>query len=182
MSDRGRDSKQESIERLIDAEIHAALAEFRSGHFEADVRKKIRGMGTIKKGIHFAGGFRRPVWIAAGLVLLAGAIMLTLLFHRTPRPAMARAVEAVLQQAPGIAALEYRLSQRNQEAKEIIASPMNSQIQTVLWQRGLNSGAAPDDSLSRPKAGRGTRPMTLEEMYKILVIDKTVERVLALVS
>lgn len=183
MSDRVQDSKQLSIEGLIDVEVSAALAKFRSGDFDAAVRKNIGEMKIQKSGISPSRGLRRPVWIAAGLGLLAGILTLTILFQKSPRPDMAQAIKNALQRAPGILALERHPSERLL-AREEIPSFLNNEIQSALrLRRRKPAQAGPsEEDAATPGKIQNLRPLTLEEIYKILVIDKSVERVLALIS
>ncbi|MDP2913994.1 MAG: hypothetical protein Q8O91_00920 [Candidatus Aminicenantes bacterium] len=184
MNDHIQEMNHDSIERLIDAEVNDSLSKFRSGDFEAHVRSSLRGMTAQKSGRKFETVIFRPFWIAAALVLLAGAMAILILFPKTPRAAMAQAIESVLQQTPGILALENRNLEGSREAESTIPDPIGSRIREALMsgRRDSDSPPLPGEGLTSPGIGRKTRPMTIEETYKILIIDKSIERVFALIS
>lgn len=183
MKHRSHESKNESFESLIDAEVDSALAKFRSGRFEANVRESIREMAGRKSVDSLPHGLPRPARIAVAAGLLAGVVTIMILFQRTPRPDMAQAIENALQRTPGILALERHPSERLL-AQEEIPSFLNNEIQSAL-RLGRRKPAPARQSVEGaaiPGKIQNLRPLTLEETYKILVIDKSVERVLALIS
>lgn len=184
MKDRDEDLKHDSIDHLIQTEVDGALDRFRPGDFEAKVRRNIRGITAEKSLRAFAHGFPHPFWIAAALGLLSGVMAILIVFHKTPRAAMAQAIESILQQTPGILALENRDLEGSRAEEPMISSPMNIRIQKALIGGHQESGETPlprEESMPSGE-GRRTRPMTIEETYKILIIDKSIARVFALIS
>ncbi len=184
MNDHIQERNHDSIERLIDAEIDDSLNKFRSGDFEAHVRRSLRGMTAQKSGRKFATVIFRPLWIAAALVLLAGAMAILILYSKTPKAAMAQAIESVLQQTPGILARENRDLEGSRAAEPTILDPLNRRIRQMLTigRRDSESPPLPGEGTTSPGIERKMRPMTIEETYKILIIDKSIERALALIS
>jgi hypothetical protein len=183
MKDRPSEILDESLERLIDAEVDSALAKFKSGDFEGDVRRKIREIPERKNILARLRALPGAVWMAIAAIVFAGG--LTLLVHpqKTPGTDVALIIENVLRQTLGSQDQERREPEPLQ-APEEISSPLNGQIMTALTRVRQNSrssllpggGQAPTGKVQR------LRPMTLEETYRILFIDKSIERALALIS
>jgi len=184
MKDRGPEIKDDNLERLIDAEVDSALAKFRSGRFEADVRKRIDDTAVPAAAGKRSRSRFRAAWIGAAAGLAAASAAILILFPRTPGPAMVQAIGIFLRQTPGIAALESRDLAGREARESTIPSPMNVRIQEALAAGHRQSEETPlsPTEPSDSQEGRKVRLMTIEEIYKILIIDKSIERVLAHLS
>jgi len=171
------------LERLIDAEVGRALDTFRAGDFEADIRRRIRERGGREGAPARPRALQVTAWVATAAILLAGGMILLTHVRRTPRAGLGVAIETVLRRAPGSLILEWEAS-RFPRAAEETSRPMNGQILTALMKAHHSSASIslPDKAGASPGTGRRLRPMTLEETYRILFIDRSIERVLALTS
>jgi hypothetical protein len=143
----------ESLESLISAEENAALARFRASGFEAKIQRRIAGRPRAA-GRRGIFTFLSPAgWGAVAGGLAAGALLLAILLPpKTGTTDIARSIERFLEQNPGILAQESGTASVEQK------------------KTGL------------PVSGPAGQPLSLEEMYKILFIDMSIERVLSLVT
>jgi len=171
------------LERLIRAEVDAALAEFRAADFEADFRRRIRERTGRKSGPVPLRALPAAAAIAAALMAIGAGLLLFLRPWRSPQGNIITAIETVLGPTPGGQALERKGMEPSRPA-EVSPSPMSSQILIALMRAHQSPAAVMQTDRSKPSAGgsRRSRPMTLEEMYRILFIDRSIERVLALTS
>jgi hypothetical protein len=186
MKDRPTGIDKGSLERLIDAEVDAALAKFRTSDFEPRLRQKAR---AESEGRSVSARLRTlPVWAwpaAAAVVFSCGLILLSSLTssRRPPLPDLAVTVENILRRAPGYHALE-RGEAGLPRAVEESPSPMNVQVRTALLKARRSAASMPLTDEARASSGKSSkrRPMTLEEIYRVLFLDRSIERVLALTS
>jgi hypothetical protein len=175
--------KEESFESLIRAEENAALARFRAKDFEANVRRRIGDASQGETERPFCRIMARPAWItvAGGILLIAVGFIV---FRRpAPKPDLARSIEDILRLAPGIEALEAGFSAGGRALEATAAAPdANKLAALIAWS--MRSGAAPSAGSNEavPRKPREMRPLDLEEVYQILFIDKSIERVLTLVT
>jgi len=184
MKDHIQEKNHDSIERLIDAEVNAALDKFQMSDFKSEARRNVQGMMARQHGRKFATVIFRPLWIAAALILLAGAMTILILFPKTPKAAMAQAIVSFLQQTPGVLALENRDLEGSRTDESTIPDPLSSRIRETLMngRRDSESPPLPGEESTSPGIERKMRPMTIEETYKILILDKSIERVFTLIS
>ncbi len=182
MMDHTDETNKDVIEKLIAMEEEESLARFRASDFETKVRTKVRQLSG-REGRH---SLRRAVptaaWVSLAAVMLAGAVILVILPKKTSGPDMAQMIADVLRQTPRIQTMKENA--RIETAPENkVASPMEQGFRSVLLagiqspgsDRSLNPNSPP--ASAKPKS----RFLSLEETYKILVIDKAVERFLALI-
>jgi len=183
MKDSPSEIHDESLERLIDAEVDSALAKFRSGNFERDVRRKIREIPQRKHVLARLRALPGAVRMAIAAILFAGGLILLIHPQKTPGTDVAIVIENVLRQTLGSQAQE-RGEPEPLQALEEVSSPMNGQIMTALMRVRQNSASTllPGRGQAPASQGQRLRPMTLEETYRILFIDKSIERALALIS
>jgi hypothetical protein len=183
MKDRPPEIYDESLERLIEAEVDSALAKFRSGNFERDVRQRIREIPERKRVLDRLRALPGTVWMAIAAILFACGLVLLIHPQKTPGTDLAIIIENVLSQTLGSRAQE-RGEPEPLQAPEEIASPMNGQIMTALMRVRQNSRSTLFPSRGQVSASKGQRlrPMTLEETYRILFLDKSIERAFALIS
>jgi hypothetical protein len=177
-------SQSDVIEQVIAAETERALARFRTKDFAADVQKRIAaGSPPKKRRFRILGAVPRPVWIAFAVAIVAGAGLLLLSPGRKQRPQMASTIERLLLHLPDWDKAESPSDlPRDDEAG--VFSPMQTAIVQALLAGRKSAAATPPAFQEAKPAGEVKRlpPLGLEEMYKILFIDKSVERVLALIS
>ena len=186
MKDRPTGIDEGSLEHLIDVEVNAALARFRKGDFESRLRQKAREGNEGRSAPVRLRALPAWAWPAAAAVVFAcGFILITSLTssRRPPRPDLAITVENILRQAPGYQALE-REGVVSPRATQERLSPLNGRILTALLTVRQGPASIPLSDEVPASAGKGfkRRPMTLEEIYRILFIDRSIERVLALTS
>jgi len=175
--------KEEPFESLIRAEENAALARFRAGDFEAEVRKRIGRARRVKPERPFGRILARPAWIAAAGGMLLIAVGFALLRRPAPKPDLARSIEGIFRMAPEIDALEAGSSAHIRIPEATAAAPDANNL-AALIAGSMSSGAARSAGQgdAAPRKPRGTRPLSLEEIYRIVSVDKSIERVLKLVS
>ncbi len=170
-----------TLEALIRAEEEASLARFRAGDFEAEVRKRVEAADGSKTESR-PRGLRRPAWALAGaaagvLIVAAGLLLL-----RSPDgpSAMVRSIEQSLTGAPGIEALAADRSV-GRDASESAPGESDAVHLAAALASGRTGGTGSTESrrtAPRPDA----RPLSLEEIYKIVMVDKSIERALSLIT
>ena len=173
----------QAFEALIRSEEDAALARFRSEDFESKVRRRIAAASPGENDRPIGRIFTRPVWIAAAAGILLIAVGIAVLHRPAPRPDLARSIEGILRLAPGIEALEAGLWAGGGETETVSAAPDARNLAALLIG-GMSSAAARSAAAGAdvPRKSREARPLSLEEMYRIVSVDKSIERVLMLVS
>jgi hypothetical protein len=171
------------IERLIAREEEEALAKFRASDFRRRIEKKIQA--ASKQAIHHPPfhSILRPVWLLPVLAILSGSVLFVLIIHRTPQPDIAAAIEDVLRRTPGVQAIENKPVGKA-DTGNMSASPMEKTMAAVFYQVIKNTALnqAQIKNSEPPATVLEARPLSLEEIYKILFVDKSIERVLALIS
>lgn len=175
--------KEEPFESLIRAEENAALARFRAGDFESNVRRRIADAPRAETEHPFGRILARPFWIAVAGGILLIAVGVAVFRRPAPKPDLARSIEDILRLAPGIEALEAGLLARSRVPEEAAVAPDTDNL-AALIAGSLSSGAArsAEHGNAVPRRPRETRPLSLEEIFRIVSVDKSIERVLMLVS
>jgi hypothetical protein len=175
--------KQEgSFESLIRAEESAALARFRAGDFEADVRKRIAGAPRVERERPFGRILARPAWIAIAAGILLIAVGLALFRRPAPKPDLARSIEDILRLAPEIDTLEAGFSAGGRAPEATAVAPEADNLAALIARsRSFGEARSSGRGESVPRK-REIRPLSLEEIYRIVSVDKSIERVLMLVS
>jgi len=182
MENRKPDTTSKFIEDLIAAEEKEALARFRAGDFRAHIENKLKSAADQKRPPFHSRLVIQPVWAGAAVLIILGTAILPRILNQRPRPDFAPAVENVLRLMPGFQAIEgfVRLP------SEMRASPASSWEKTIADALSRASpGVSPNQGRTpEPRTGQlpGTRPLGLEELYRLLFMEKSVERVLALIS
>jgi len=177
------DFRNDPIAELIEAETQGALSKFLAEDFEAKVRARIPAVPSRKRSVLTPRRRALPAWIAAAALILVGVALLLLPPEKKQGPQMASTIEHLLRQAPGMGGV-IDLAAARLQVEEDRFSPAESAIVSALLA-GRQSAAAPRKSAPKTKSSdeaKRPRPLGLEEMYKILFIDKSVERVLTLIS
>jgi hypothetical protein len=160
------------IERLITAEADEALEKFRSGDFAEKVRTRIESVELPpKKRFAPLSGRFWPTWAAiAGGIVIAAAV---LFWSKAtgPGPDMAAVIESFIRLEPAVRAVESPAP-----SPPAIVSALLAGRQSAIPPKRTAPDANAPVRVGRPA------PLGLEEMYKILFVDKSIERVLALMS
>ena len=183
MKNRTDETKKDVIEKLIATEEEESLARFRASEFEMKIRTKVRGISKHRERLSLRQTVPAAVWIGLASAILVGAVVFLIIPKKTPGPDMAQMIAAVLRQTPRIQAIEGNAIAEAAPQNEV-ASPLEQRILSTLLggiknpesNRSLNWNPPPWSA--KPKS----RFLSLEETYKILVIDKAVEHLLVLMT
>ena len=179
------DDTNDLIDRLVAAESNDALAEFRTKDFAAAVRKKMAaGPPPRKRRFAFLGAVPRPARIAGVAALIfIGVALLLLPPGKKQERLMASTIESLLLHAPGGGEVEAPGALRSPEDAPTPSPTESAIVRAILAGKESASAVAKSGPDARvPAPAKRPRPLGWEEMYKILFIDKTVERVLTLMS
>jgi hypothetical protein len=177
------EKKEEPFESLIRAEENAALARFRERDFEAGIRRRIRSASWTEPERPFGRIFARPGWIAVAGGILLIAVGVAVFRRPAPKSDLARSIEDILRLAPGIEALEAGFSAGGRALEATAAAPdANKLAALIVGNRNLGAARSPRRIDATSEKPREIRPLGLEEVYQILFIDKSIERVLTLVT
>jgi hypothetical protein len=178
-----RKTEDDAIRELIEAEEKPALDRFRASHFEERLEQRIKSASGPARRPSLSRAIPRPVWVLLAALILLGGALLTFRFRRTPASDGRAAVEAALRQLPGMQAIE-----KEPRPVSDLSSPPTSLLEkgiiAALSSPNVQSGAAPIPRRNRGFVAINPRrePLDLEELYNILVVNKSVERVLTLIS
>jgi hypothetical protein len=182
MTGNGKKNNSGIIEELIDAEEKVALAKFRSGRFLERLEERIESAAPPAVRPYLFRGVPRAVWVSAATLAIVGGALFMLRLLRTPAPGGSAVVESYLRRLPGIQAIETR-----PRAFSETPLPMSSFDRAI--SDVLSSPAAGPGRVRAVREGRGfssidplAKPLGLQELYEILVANKSVERVLAGIS
>ena len=181
MANDNRESRPGAIERLIADEEAAALAEFRTRDFPSRVRRHIsEEMGSGgKHRAFFAGRLWRPAAIAAAAVLLCAVIA----FFVLPRGPSSNETAAVIQRAllgmPGLQTPDGTAG-LDSDAAGVSggdSSPFFAAVLAAAY-REITAGERAGTVSTAPGGERRSPRLSLQEKFEILIIDKSIERVL----
>jgi hypothetical protein len=177
------EKKEDPLESLIRGEENAALARFRSEDFESHVRRRIAAVSPEEKARPLGRMLARPVRVAVAGGILVIAVGIALLRRPAPKPDLARSIEGILRMGPRIEVLEPGSLARARIPDATAAAPDANNL-AALIAGGMSSGAArsAERADAVPRRFSGARPLSLEEIYRIVSVDKSIERVLMLVS
>lgn len=180
MSEPDRKTDEDAIRKLIEAQIEAALARFRTGHFRERLAQRIQVAATPTSHTPLLRVVLRPVWVLMASVVLLGGAFFVLRFLRTPAPAACPTIENFLRQLPAMQAIEDR--PRTVPGSESLSpSLLEKQVATALASAAPSSRMPPKSEPGSPSLSRVRRqakPLGLQELYDILITNRTVERVL----
>lgn len=171
-----------TIGELVRAEEEAALARLRASGFRERLDERIRSSAAPASRSSLFRGVPRAVWVSAAALATVGGALFMLRLLRTPAPDGRATVEDFLLRLPGIQGIENRLP-----APSDVAMPMSSFDRAI--SDVLSSPAAGPGRVRAVREGRGfssidplAKPLGLQELYEILVANKSVERVLNAIS
>lgn len=171
------------ISELIAAEEGDALSKFRASHFEDRLRRRIKVDLAQPSRPPALRAALRPVWISAAVLIVLGGAALVVLRSRIPAPQSAVTVENALRLLPGIRAIEEQWPRRVDIAP-LPSSSLDQSIAAVL-STGIKLDGTPPIPDRHPAARSfdpDRKPLDLQELYELLMMNKSIERVLTLVS
>lgn len=179
----GQKNSPDTIKDLIEAEEKDALAKFRAGDFQARLENRIK---TAPRQALRPSLFRvlpQAIWISAAALILLGSAAVMYLINRTPAPASVATFEDFLHRLPGIQTLEGRVP-ASPDVPALPASPLEKTIAAVLSSRmpPVAAGQVQDQSCGPSSIDVKAKPMDLQELYDILIMNKSIERALTLLS
>ncbi len=181
MNNDNRDSRPDAIDCLIADEEAAALAEFRTKDFPALVKQRIaeETPDGRRRRPSFLSLLERPAAIGAGVALVCGLIAFLVL----PRGSSSGGAAAMIQKAlfgmPGLQALD-RTAVVDSEAAGVSGSASSDSFAAVLTtaRKEIAAGERARTGSSPPGGKRRAPRLSLQEKYEILIIEKSIERVL----
>jgi hypothetical protein len=182
MDDEGRKTDESVIRDVVSAEEEAALSRFRTGRFGERLEGRLRSERAPTSHPFILGSIRRLAWVSAAALLLVAATLISVRLLRKPAPDGSLVVLSFLRQLPGIQSIENR-PRTPWDASPALSTPLG-RVVSGLFPGQTGSSGAP--RLSEQGKGllcinSGAEPMGLQELYDILVTDKSVERVLMIV-
>ena len=159
------------------------MARFRAGDFEAAVWRRIGRASRAERKGPLGPIWARPVWIAVAGGILIVAVGLAVFRRPAPKPDLAQSIEDTLRLATGIEALEAGSSAPGPTPEAAPAAPdANNLAALIAGNRNFGTVQSPQRVEAASQKRQEIRPMSLEEVYRILFIDKSIERVLTLVT
>jgi hypothetical protein len=182
MENHKSDTTDKLIDNLIAAEEKEALARFRAGDFRSRIENRLISAADQKHPPFYSRLIIRPAWAGAAVVIILGTAVLFRIVHQKPQPLFAPTVENALRLMPGFRAIEGS-PPLSPEMRVATASSWEKTIGDALSRRSagvsLNRSGTPE-----PRTGgiSGSRPLGLAEIYRMLFMEKSVERVLSLIS
>jgi hypothetical protein len=182
MTGRATKSDADAIREIVESEKERMLARFRSSRFGERLN---RNLAEPSGSPHLPARVRpvlRPVWVAlAGLIIMAASAAWFLL----PRTRAARGrpvIEALFHGLPGLQAIENPPPPLS-PVSLATGSPLEKNIASVLsGPAAMKSPQGPERTGRLSAVETSSEPLGLERVYEILVIDRSVERVLADIS
>jgi hypothetical protein len=178
MNDADKKAAEVVIRYLIKAEEEAALGRFRTSRFPERLGENLRTRGTQPGRPAFFPAISRPIWISAAALLLVAGTLLSLRPFKAPASNGTMTVASFLRQLPGMQVIEK--TPQISEFSFPPGSALGEEINAALSGPNAQPGAVP--TLGRDSAfimiDPKIKPMGLEELYNILIVNKSVERVL----
>lgn len=170
----------ETIGKLIRAEEEDALARFRAIDFGTAVQQRIEETRRPEAEPRIASIRRRPAWAglaAAFAIAAAGVIML---LRPAPGSELIRSIESVLRSTT-LGEKREALPSSSRPIPGGSPAPGAVTFGALIADRlGASSAPSPDDGAKeKPES---VRPLSLEEIYKIAIVDRSIERVLKLAT
>jgi len=181
MNNDNRESQPDPIKRLIADEEAAALAEFRTKDFSALVQRRIakEARDGRKRRASFFGRLLRPAAIAAAAALVCAVVVFLVLPRGSSSNETAAMIQRVLLGMPGLQPPDRR-TPTDSEAAGVSGGAFSFSFAAVLAAaHGEITGGERGRAGSSPPGGERRAPhLSLQEKYEILIIEKSVERVL----
>jgi hypothetical protein len=178
MNDTDKKADEVIIRELVKAEEEAALARFRANRFQERLNEKLGTADAQPTLPSFFHAIPRPVWISATALLLVAGTLLSLRPFKAPASNGTMTVASFLRQLPGMQVIEK--TPQISEFSFPPGSALGEEINAALSGPNAQPGAVP--TLGRNSAfitiDPKIKPMGLEELYNILIVNKSVEHVL----
>jgi len=176
MTEDKTDSRRNLIDEPISAEKAEALAKFRSRYFRTLVERRLREAAADEARRPVLRRVSWPIWAASLILLVVAGVFVSRALRPAPGFDQPTAVMRFLELLPGIRNIDVRPAGPIGESEKSSAGPGRS-IAAALWDLEERASAS-----RSPGPGRsGIFPagsLSLEETYRILFIEKSVERVL----
>jgi hypothetical protein len=177
-----RKSGSDPIRELVEADESQALARFRNAGFEERLKRRLAEQ-TVAPPL--PGRLRpalRPVWVPLAALIILGAAAVWLLRPRHHTAQGGAAVAALFRALPGLRAIEFP-APAPAGVLPLPASPLERNIGSVLSvSRGASGAPGPGPGRGFWAIDPGAKPLDLQRFYEILVIDRSIERVLSDIS
>lgn len=179
MTGRDRNGDADTIREVVEADERRALDRFRSSRFDERLKKSLADPAARPLRPE---GFRpalRPVWVSLAILIAMAAGAVWLLRPRTRAINGGTVVEAFLHGLPGLQAIEHPAPSMG-SVSPAPGSPLERNIAAVI-SVPIGSPTSPVSPRSREFSAikPGSEPLGLKRIYEILIIDRSVERVLA---
>ncbi len=181
MNSDNRESRPDAIGLLIAEEEAKALAEFRTRDFPALVERRIAETPRAGRRRHasFFGPFLRPAAISAAAILSCALIAFLILPQSSASNESVAMIQRALLGMPGLQPPD-RTAAVDSEAAGVSEGVSSFSFAAVVaaahneiaaGERLRNGSSAPGGELRAPR-------LSLREKYEILIIEKSVERLL----
>ncbi len=178
MTGADRNDVADTIREIVEADEQRALDRFRSRRFDERLKKSLADPAANPPRPE---GFRPVLWpalVSLAVLIVMAAAAFWLLRPRARAGHGGAVVEAFLHGLPGLQAIEHPAPSRR-VVSAAPGSPLERNIAAVISVPIATStlpGSPRDREFSAIKPG--SEPLGLERVYEILIIDKSVERVL----
>ncbi len=181
MNAQKKTAEPDAIKEIIEAEEARALTRFRSSRFGERLQRRIADQAAKSPVAGGSPSVLRPVWVSFAVLVILAAAAVWLLRPRPQAIPGGAAVAAALHGQPGLVAIE------NPPLPLAGASPLPASP----FERDMTSVLSVSKGTGGPGSARGrgftaidpeAEPLGLRRVYEILVIDRSVERVLMDIS
>jgi len=172
----------ENFRELVEAEESRALAKFRASHFRERLEDRISSAAASSPRPSLFQVIPRPVWVSSAMLIILGVAAIILLHLRAPAPDDRAAVEALLRQLPGLHAVENQV-RMDSDLSLLPLSPLEKGIANIFSKPNASFWATPLPGQNQGFSAINPKklPMDLQKLYNILIMEKSVERVLTAV-
>jgi len=170
------------IRELVEAEESQALARFRDTGFGERLKRRLTEP-TVTPPL--SGRLRpawRAAWVSLAVLIVLGATAVWLSRSGTRSIDSGPAVAAHFRGLPGLQAIEFP-APASAGVSALPASPLEKNISSVLSvSKGTGGTPIPGSSRGFSAIDPASERLGLQRFYEILVIDRSIERVLSDIS
>jgi hypothetical protein len=182
MTGRDMNNDADTIREIVGAEEEKALVRFRSSGFGERLKQSLAEHSAAPPRPARFRQVLRPVWISLAVLIVLAAAAAWLLRPRAGAAHGGAVIEALFHGLPGLQAIENPPPPLN-AVSPVPGSPLERSIASVL-SGPVESSGSPGSPRSREYSTikPDAKPLGLERVFEILVVDRSVERVLADIS